>query len=133
MENNFYSDKEQEGEFPMAFDDYLQARAEGKLHTLNFSEEEFEYVIDRLMDEGDGEAVMELSGVAFEKLPYSVGLLSRYCDTLILYGNPQKALEILSQYEDSYRGSAVVQFLFARANVSLKKFRHARDYFYNAL
>ena len=133
MVNDFYSDKEQEGEFPMAFDVYLQARAEGKLHSLDFSEEEFEYVIDRLADEGDGEAVMELSGVAFGKMPYSVGLLTRHCDTLILYGNPDKALEILLQYEDSYQGSAVVQFLFARANVALKKFRHARDYFYKAL
>ena len=92
MVNDFYSDKEQEGEFPMAFDVYLQARAEGKLHSLNFSEEEFEYVIDRLADEGDGEAVVELSGVAFGKMPYSVGLLTRHCDTLILYCNPDKAL-----------------------------------------
>lgn len=133
MENNFYSDKEQEGEFPQAYDIYLSARAEGKLDGLEFNEEQFEYVIDRLMDEGDGEAVMELSGMAFEKLPYSVGLLTRYCDTLILYGNSGKALEILSMYEDSFQGSAVVQFLFARANVSQKKFRHARDYFYKAL
>ncbi len=133
MNNDFYSDKEQEGEFPKAYDAYQTARAQGKLENLDFNEEEFEYVIDRLVEEGDTEGVMELSGMAFEKLPYSVGLLTRYCDTLILSGNPDKALEILSLYEDSYQGSAMVQFLLARAHVALKKFRHARDYFYRAL
>ena len=51
MESNFYSDKENEGDFPQAFEDYLAARLDGNLQGLNFSEEEFEYVLDRLVAE----------------------------------------------------------------------------------
>ncbi len=133
MENSFFNDKEKDGNFRQAYEDYLSAKEEGNLNELQLNEEAYEYILDRLMEEGDTEQVLELSGVAFAKLPYSEVLLSRYCDTLILAGNPDKSLEILAQYSDSFPMSTVVQLLFARGNIAKGRFRHARDYFYRAL
>ena len=133
MESNFYSDKGGEGDFPQAFEDYLAARAEGNLHDLNLSEEEFEYVLDRLVESELQDEVLELSQIAFERYPYSLNLLTRLCDTLIITGNPQNAVEILESYADSYQSSSTIFLLYSRANIAQGQFNHARDYFYKAL
>ncbi len=133
MESNFYNDREGEQEYPRVYEDFLNAKAEGNLSSMDLTEEAFEYLLDRLMDEGNQDDVLELSGVAFEKYPYSLQLLTRYCDTLILTGNPDRALEILASYSDSYTENASIYLLFVRANIAKGKFRHARDYFYKVL
>lgn len=133
MENNFYNDKENGDEFPHAFDEYVSAKAQGMLDSLDFGEDEFEYVLDRLMDEGMQEEVLELSELAFGKYPYSLPLLVRLCDTLIMTGNPDKSLEILDSYKDSFSGNNAIYFLLSRANIAKKCFAHARDYFYKAI
>lgn len=133
MESSFFSDKEKDGSLRQAYEDYLSAKEEGNLSALQLSEDAYEYILDRLVEEGDTAGVLELSGIAFEKLPYSEALLSRYCDTLILSNNPDRALEILAEYSDSFPQSVVVHLLFARGNIAKKRFRHARDYFYKAL
>ncbi len=133
MESNFYSDKENDGDFPQAFEDYLAARLEGNLQGLNLSEEEFEYVLDRLVEEELQEEVLELSQIAFEKYPYSLHLLTRLCDTLVITGNPQKAIEMLESYSDSFNASSAIYLLFSRANIAQGQYNHARDYFYKAL
>ena len=66
MVNDFLNDRE--GEFPGAFEDFLTAKAEGNLMGLDLSEEAFEYVLERLLDEGGEECdddVLNLSGIAF--------------------------------------------------------------------
>ena len=133
MESNFYSDKENEGEFPQAFEDYLAARLDGNLQGLNFSEEEFEYVLDRLVTEELQDEVLELSQIAFERYPYSLHLFTRLCDTLIITGNPQQAVEILDSYADSFNSSSAIYLLYSRANIAQNQFNHARDYFYKAM
>ena len=134
MVNDFINDRE--GEFPGAFEEFLFAKEQGNLQSLDLSEEAFEYVLERLLDEGGEECeenVLELSGIAFEKFPYSLHLLSRYCDALILSGNPDKSLEILASYEDSYSQVQGFHFLLVRGNVAKGKYRHAREHFYRAL
>ena len=133
MESNFYNDKEGESEFPNAYEDFLNAKADGNLSSLNLPEEAFEYLLDRLIEEGNQDDVLELSQVAFDKYPYSLQLLTRYCETLILAGNPDRSLEILTSYADSYSENPSIFLLFVRANIAKGKFRHARDYFYKAL
>lgn len=133
MESNFFEDNEREGEFPQAFDNYLKAKHEGILNSLELNEEEFEYVIDRLIEEGSAEDVLELSQVAFEKFPYSSSILTRLCDTLILQGNPDNALKILNEYVDSFSTNSAIYLLLARAHIVKKRYTHARDYFYKAL
>ena len=132
MVNDFINERG-EGEFENSYLVYLQAVEEGVVASLNFSEDEFEYVLDRLVDEGKEEQVLELSSLAFEKFPYSSSILARFCDTLILMGNPDKALEILAAYADSFSAESSIQLLFARANIAKGRFVHARDYFYRAL
>lgn len=133
MENEFFDDREGGANFENLFAEYIQAREEGNIAQLNFSEEEFEYVLDRLVEEGREEEVLELSRMAFEKYPYSSSLLARFCDTLILMGDPDKALELLSAYSDSFSGESSMYILYSRANIIKKKFAHARDYFYKAM
>lgn len=132
MVNDFINERG-EGEFENSYLVYLQAVEEGVVASLNFSEDEFEYVLDRLVEEGKEEQVLELSSLAFEKFPYSSSILARFCDTLILMGNPDKALEILAAYADSFSAESSIQLLFARANIAKGRFVHARDYFYRAL
>ena len=74
MVNDFINGRG-EGEFENSYLLYLQAIDEGNLTLLNFSEEEFEYVLDRLVEEGKEEQVLELSTLAFEKYPYSSSIL----------------------------------------------------------
>lgn len=132
--NNFLNDRE--GEFPGAYEDFLSAKAQGCLQELDLSEEAFEYVLERLLDEGGEECeedVLVLSGIAFGKYPYSLTLLSRYCDALILSGNPDRALEIMEPYADSYAQVQGFHFLLMRANIAKRQFKHAREHFYKAL
>ena len=134
MVNDFLNDRE--GEFPGVYEDFLNAKAQGDLHGLDLSEEAYEYLLERLLDEGGEECeedVLVLSGIAFEKFPYSLHLLSRYCDALILSGSPDKSLEILEAYADSYAQVSGFHFLLVRANVAKRQFRHAREHFYKAL
>lgn len=132
MVNDFINERG-EGEFENSYITYLQAIEDGTLASLNLNEDEFEYVLDRLVEEGKEEQVLELSAIAFEKYPYSSSLLARYCDTLILMGNPDRALEVLAAYADSFSADSSIQLLFARANIAKGRFVHARDYFYKAL
>lgn len=133
MNSDFFEDRENGAEFENTFEEYLSAREEGSIAFLNFSEDEFEYVLDRLVDEGKEDEVLELSQLAFERYPYSSALLTRFCDTLILMGNPDKALDILSAYKDSFSAESALYILFSRANIVKKRFAHARDYFYKAM
>lgn len=123
--------EEMEKEF--IYQEYLAAREEGTLQSLSFNEDEFEILIDRLVEDANEEDVLEICEIAFEKFPYSANILTRLCDSLILLGNPDKALEILEPYADSFAAESSVQFLFARANIAKQRFVHARDYFYKAL
>lgn len=133
MENEFFEDKDGGADYEKLFAEYLSAKEEGNLALLNFSEEEYESLLDRLVEEGKEDDVLELSQLAFERYPYSSALLTRFCDTLILMGNPDKALDILSAYKDSFSAESAMYILFSRANIMKKKFAHARDYFYKAM
>jgi len=133
MVNDFFNEKEHEGEFEHILGEYLSAKEEGRVTSLNFNEDEFEYLLDRLVEEDKEEEVLELSELAFSKYPYSVSLLTRFCDTLILMGNPDKALEILNLYVDSFSSESHIYILYARANIVKKRFVHAKEYFYKAM
>lgn len=133
MVNDFFDGPEHEGNFGHIMGEYLSAKEEGSLSSLNFNEEEFEYLIDKLIEEGKDEEVLLVSQIAFERFPYSSMILARFCDTLILMGNPDKALEILNSYADSFTAESSINMLFARANIAKKQYVHAREYFYKAL
>ena len=60
MVNDFINERG-EGEFENSYLVYLQALEDENLTSLNFSEDEFEYVLDRLVEEGTEEQVLELS------------------------------------------------------------------------
>lgn len=115
------------------YEEYLSAREEGNVNSLNFNEDEFECLIDKLIEEGREEEVLQVSQIAFERYPYSSLLLARFCDTLILMGNPDKALDILDEYAESFKTESAINMLFARANIAKKQYVRARDYFYKAL
>lgn len=120
-------------EMENAYNEYLSAREEGDISSLNLNEEEFEYIIDRLVDEAKDDQVLDVCELAYARFPYSSTILVRLCDTLILMGSPDKALELLEPYSDIYSADSQVQILFARANIAKKRFVHARDYFYKAM
>lgn len=113
--------------------EYLSAREEGNLEQLGFSEDEFEMLIDHLIENGKEDEVLQICEIAFTRYPYSSSILTRLCDTLILSGNPDRALELLEPYTDSSYTDNSINMLFARANIAKGKFVHARDYFYKAL
>lgn len=113
--------------------EYLSAREEGCLEQLGFSEDEFEVLIDRLVEDGKEDEVLEICELAFYRYPYSSSILARLCDTLILTGNPDRALELLEPFSDFASSDNSINMLYARANIAKGNYVHAREYFYKAL
>ncbi|MEG0519489.1 MAG: hypothetical protein RR555_11615, partial [Bacteroidales bacterium] len=106
MNNDFFNsqedDNDNEQDFSYAVEQYKAACKNGCEGDLAFSEEEFEYIIEYFIDENDEEQVLKVAEIAFAQHPYSSMLLIKYCDSLILAGLTDKAIEVLNSYKDSF-------------------------------
>ncbi|MEG0891880.1 MAG: tetratricopeptide repeat protein [Bacteroidales bacterium] len=132
MDKNFFNAQEDENgepDFSYAIDKYMQACKLGCEVELTFTEEEFEYIIEYFIDKNEEEQVLKVSELAFSKHPYSSMLLVKFCDSLIIAGLPDRAIDVLNGYKDSFDKNSDIYFLFARAYIRKKLFTEARDYF----
>ncbi len=120
-------------EFSRALELFLDAYRSNKVADVHFSEEEFEYIIDKLIDKGLDKEALVASSVAFDKYPYSSLFFVRYCDSLILEGNVSAALTLLNEYDGAFPGSGQILFLYARAYIFIKDFKKAREYYAKAV
>lgn len=113
--------------------EYLSAREEVSLEQLSLSEDEFELLIDHLVESGNEDEVLEVCELAFGRYPYSSSILVRFCDTLVITGNPDKALELLEPYSEYPMADFPITILFARANIAKGKYLLAREFFSKAI
>lgn len=133
MNNDFFNSQEDDNDndqdFSYAVEQYRTACKNGCESDLALSEEEFEYIIEHFIDENDEEQVLKVSELAFVQHPYSSMIMIKFCDSLILAGLTDKALDVLNGYKDSFDKNSDIYFLFARAYIRKKLFPGARDYF----
>ncbi len=129
--DNFFDNHNREGEqYPVyAVEQYKKACSEGYENEVMFSEEEFEYIIEYYIEENDEASVLKVAAIAFSKHPYSCSIMIKLCDSLIISGFADKAVELLKKYEHSFDNKADIYFLFTRAYVRKRLFPGARDYF----
>lgn len=129
MNSDFFDDKDDSMDFSSALNLFMDAYKSNQLDSLSFSEEEFEYIIDNLIEQNIDEAVLLASKIAFEKYPYSSQFFIRYCDSLILANEPSAALKLLDEYKGIFSNSGQILFLYARAYLFLNDFDKANEYY----
>jgi len=100
----------------------------GELMELNFSEEEFDYLLGFFADEYNDELVLELSHIAYMRHPYSSELVVRYSDALIVNKEPEKAVHILEKQLDFDSSNSDVYFLLGRGQLKMGNHELAKDY-----
>ena len=116
-------------DFSYALENYLEACADGTQENLNLSEEEFNYIIDHFIDKENDVEALKVCRLAFAQHPYSLDLLIKFADTLVVTGDLDNAKSLLDTYSDSYNESAEIMYLYARINVHKHDFEAARNCF----
>ncbi len=106
---------------------------QGNLESLIFTEEQFEYLINHFVDEMDDDIVYLISGMAYKQHPYSTDLVIRYADVLIVNGEMDLALEILTKQISLDPGNSDVHFLMARVYIKNEDIETASQYLESAL
>ena len=129
--------------FPDGQDDDLQwshlidecrdAFEKGTLSAQNFSEEEYEYLLEYFAGEAEDDIVAILAESSYEKYPYSTDIIIRYSDVLIAGNKPQKAMEILKARLSLDPGNSDILFLLGRGEIKLGNYQLANEYIDKAL
>lgn len=110
-----------------------QAYKNGDLSQLDFSEEEFDYLLGFFADEFNDELVLMLSQIAYQRHPYSSDLTVRYSDALIVNREPEKAVAILEKQLGFDSSNSDVYFLLGRGQLKMGNNELARDYISHAM
>ena len=110
-----------------------QAYQNGDLSELNFSEEEFDYLLGFFADEFNDDLVLMLSQIAYQRHPYSSDLTVRYSDALIVNREPEKAVAILEKQLGFDSSNSDVYFLLGRGQLKMGNNELARDYISHAM
>ncbi len=130
---DYYNDPMEDGnskqDFSYALEVYKRACEEGSERSLAFSEEEFIYIIESLINEDDEANVLKASEIAFKQHSYSSELLVKLVDSMLLMGKTDAAVEILDDYKDSFPQNPDVSLLYCRASIALGAFEKAKEYF----
>ena len=105
----------------------------GELSLLNFSEEEFDYLIGYFIEEGDDSLVYELTKTAYTRHPYSSDLIVRYADVLIVNREVDKAIEILNNQIGLDSSNSDIYFLLGRAFLRLNQHSEAKENVFKAI
>ena len=98
-----------------------------------FEEDEYEYIIDKYIDLYNIEMANRASEEGFLKYPYSSALLVRYCDSMVIRKEFDKALAVLDNYKDSFPPNADIYLSYSRVYVGKKDLTEARRYYEMAI
>ncbi len=112
-----YLNFDEEEEFSQLIPKCEEAYENGTLLSLNFSEEEYEFLINHFVDEMDDDIVYALTQMAYMQHPYSSDLILRYADVLIVNRELDKALEILNAQMAYDTINPDIYFLLSRAYI----------------
>lgn len=115
MSESYFNNFNEEEDFSYLLPKFEDALNSGNLSSTSFTEEEYDFLINHYMSEDDGSTVFTLAELAYKKHPYSVDLLIRYADVLIVNKLYDKALEILKEYLGTDAHNSDILFLYGRA------------------
>jgi tetratricopeptide (TPR) repeat protein len=104
-----------------------EAMAKGEMDTLRFTEEEFDFLINHYLNEGDDWMVSEVARMGYEQHPYSVDLGTKYADVLIVNREIDRAKEILASLVERVPRNGDIFFLIARTFIKSEGHEAARE------
>lgn len=116
-------------DFSYALDSYMAACREEREDSLLLTEEEYIYIIEYFIDKEDEQEALKASKIAFSQHSYSLELLIKLADSMIITGDSDDALVLLDTYRDSYSENADILYLYCRAYIHKRNFDAARGYF----
>jgi tetratricopeptide (TPR) repeat protein len=105
-----------------------EAYEKGQLDQMHYSESEFEYLLDYFMEDMDDEILFMLSHMAYSQHPYSLDLLIRYCEVMIVQMHHDTALAILHEKQALYPSDKDILFLIARGYIKKENPESALEY-----
>ena len=130
MSNNDFLENDTPGQdFSSALESYMEACNQGNEGELLLSEDEYIYIIEHFIDQQDEKEALKASRLAFSRHPYSLELLIKFADSLIVAGDPDAAIELLDTYKDSYCFNPDMIYLYCRAYIHKGCFDLARRYY----
>lgn len=110
-----------------------EAFEKGEISLLDFSEEEFDFLIGYFIEEGNDSLVYELTKTAYIRHPYSSDLIVRYADVLIVNREVEKAIEILNNQMGFDSSNSDIFFLTGRAYLKMEEHVVAKENIYKAI
>ncbi len=127
--DNFLENESAGGDFSYVLDLYIEACKEGKEEEISLSEEEYIYIIEHFIDKEDEEQALKASKLAFDRHPYSLELLIKYADSLVVCADPDGAISLLDTYKNSYSDNSDILYIYSRAYIHKNDFEMARNCF----
>ncbi len=116
-------------EFNILLDKYNNACEVGEEDELDLSENEFDVLLEYFMntDANTDDELLKCSKLAYTKHPYSSSLLLKYCDSLIAFDNPKKAIDLLLLQKDYFSENYTIDLMMARAHIRVGDYEYARE------
>lgn len=102
------------------------AMASNKMDSLRFSEEEYEFLLNNYIMEGNDKMVNDLAHLAYLQHPYSADIVLRYADVLIVRREIEEAKDILQNLLERTTDNGDVYFLIGRACLKSGEHEEAR-------
>lgn len=97
------------------------------------SEEEYGFVVDEYVRNGNDTMAEVAAEEGFAAYPYSLDLLVKYCDSLVVQKELEEALDVLNDYRDSFPPSSEIYLSYSRIFIGKKKIKLARQYYEKAI
>lgn len=95
----------------------------------NYSEDKFGKAIASLIEKEDFKNAMFLASEAVDKYPFSEDLFVQYCDTLLLNGKNDNALDIINKRRGYFTGSSDIELILCKILASKKQWKEARKHY----
>lgn len=128
----FDFEKEERMNLTEAFERFDAAARSGEALPC-LSEEEYSFAVDRYASLGNDEMAETAAAEGFSRYPYSLDLLVKYCDSLVIKKELTEALSLLENYRDSFPPSSEIYLSFSRVYIGKKKIALARKYYEKAI
>ncbi len=126
-------DREEEYRALMSAFERFDAAAKSGEELPEMSEEEYSFIVDKYVEKGDDAMAETAAAEGFEKYAYSSDLLVKYCDSLVIQKELDKAHSILDVYRDSFPPSSEIYLSYSRIYIGEKKMELARRYYEKAI
>ncbi len=126
--SDYFNSFNEDEDFSYLISKFEDAVESGLINETHFSEEEYDYLINHYMGEDDGDSVFMLAKMAHREHPYSVDLIIRYVDVLIVNKDYSEAIKVTEQRLATDSHNADILFLHGRALAKTGQHEEARRF-----